>query len=72
MVPGDSGCILIIFQVKEGSDYIFRVYLNGKEAHNVTNTDARTFHDLKVYAADPWATVAQEGFIRNINIDGND
>lgn len=58
-----------IFQVKEGNDYIYRVYVNGKEIHKVKNTKPRTFYDLQVFAADPWYAV-QEGSIRNIDING--
>ena len=67
--PRNKWINLKINQQKVGSDYIYSVYANRKQVCSIKNTFAQDFYDLKVYAADPWHA-AQDGWIRNINING--
>ena len=54
-------------QQRENGEYRFYISINGKETHSVRNNHPREFHDVKVYASNPWYT-AQPGSIRNLTI----
>merc|ERR1719450_223965 len=54
-------------QQLEGSSYVYRVFVNGEEVFKKVNTQPREFHNVKVYASDPWY-VAQRGYIKDVQI----
>ena len=58
-----------IKQSLENGKYEYRVYVNGKELDKRVNTQPRDFHEVKVYAGDPWYA-AQPGFIKNLYVCG--
>ena len=47
--------------------YQFSVSIDGNEFHEVMNTDARQFHQMRVYASSPWE-VPCPMFIRNFKL----
>ena len=57
-----------IEQKQEGNSFRFSITVDGKKEHNVINTDAREFRNVKVYANDPWYRT-QPGYIRNLYFD---
>ena len=57
-------------QTLEDDKYVYRVYLNGEEIHEVVNTQAEDFEDVKVYVSDP-GNAAQPGYVRNLRIYGS-
>ena len=59
---------LKIEQKQEGNSFRFSITVDGKKEHNVINTDAREFRNVKVYANDPWYR-PQPGYIRNLYFD---
>ena len=61
----------MIKQSLENGKYIYRVFVNGKKIDERVNTQPREFHELKVYAGDPWY-VAQPGFVKNVYMCGKD
>ena len=56
----------------DGSKYIYRIFLNGKEILQRDNTKPSDFYNVKVFVGDPWYP-AQPGYVRNVkvrNIEG--
>ena len=47
---------------------MYRISIGGEELHAVENSQPEEFHNVKVYASDPWYP-AQPGSIRNLVIE---
>ena len=58
--------ITIVQELVNGS-YWFSVYVNGTLQSSLQNTDVRDFHNVTVYACDPWHKKLP-GFIRNLKV----
>ena len=58
---------IVVKQALVNGDYVYSIHLNGKEIHKVTNTQPKEFHNVRVYAADPWNEALPEK-IRNLVI----
>jgi len=67
--PKNKWLSIKLQQIKEGLDYNYLIFLDGKQVYKVKNTKPLVYYDLKVYAGDPWYA-AQPGSIRNLNING--
>ena len=56
-----------IQQVRSGRYYWYNIYMNGQRKLHRKNTRPRVFHNVKLYAGDPWYS-ALPGFIKNIRV----
>ena len=70
-IPVNTWATLKIFQKLVDDKYVYYIDLNGDIVYTEENTDARTFKNVKVYAADPWSE-PQPGSIRNLIIRSED
>ena len=57
-------------QTLEDGQYVYRVYLNGIKIHQIVNTQAEEFNNVKVFVSNPWVA-AQPGYIRDLHIHHN-
>ena len=55
-------------QREEDGEFTFYISIDAKEVLSAKNNKPREFHDVKVYASDPWYT-AQPGSIRNLTVE---
>merc|ERR1719430_660861 len=69
IIPAGKWTHISIAQFMEGEKMKFEVRINGLiiKGGNVTNNSPQDFHNVKVYASDPWHQV-QPGVIRGLNI----
>ena len=56
-------------QMLEGSRYMFRIVVNGKQVLEVENKEPKEFVDVKVYVSSPWKNRV-EGLLRNLLVEG--
>ena len=54
-------------QVREGDTYVYRVFQDGKQLQQETNTKPQVFKNVQVWLSDPWYN-AQPGFVKNVVI----
>ena len=60
-----------IRQQLQGSNYVYKISLNGVEVFSENNQQAMSFENVKVFTSDPWYSV-QDGLIKNLVIvNGN-
>ena len=57
-----------ISQIKNLSNYIYSITINGNVVHTVTNNNPAEFRNVQIFASDRWYE-AQAGFIRNFVLD---
>nr|XP_047141386.1 uncharacterized protein LOC100201742 [Hydra vulgaris] len=62
---------IVIRQIFNGSFYVYTIIINEKVVFSITNYQATSFGNVKVYASNPW-TKAQNGLIKNFFVvNGN-
>ena len=62
---------MVISQLIEGGNYIFRFTIGGETAWEINNNTPTEFSDVQVWAADPWNGEAANGFMRGLIIRTN-
>ena len=67
VLPVNKWVKVRLSQQLEGSQYIYKIFINDKQVLRRVNTQPRDFRNVKVYAGDPWYQAA-EGYIRNLDI----
>ncbi|XP_065653272.1 uncharacterized protein LOC136080484 isoform X2 [Hydra vulgaris] len=60
-----------ISQSLENDVYIYRIKVNETEVYKRKNTEAKTFQNMKVYAADPWYST-HNGIIKELMVYNGD
>ena len=56
-----------VAQEKVGDQYYYSITVDSRNITRDINNDPRVFHQVKVYASDPWYR-SQTGYIRNLYI----
>ena len=64
-IPVNTIIQIQIRQIREGNSYIYQILIDGRVHHEVINSRPRVFHEVKLYASDPWYA-AQKGEMRNL------
>ncbi|XP_065672701.1 uncharacterized protein LOC105845300 isoform X3 [Hydra vulgaris] len=70
-LPPNKWSSIRISQIRLNGIYTFTVHINGYIVHSIENTKPQSFHNVKVYASDPWYD-SQGGSIKDLLIvNGN-